>query len=307
MLYTIDRIANLDLQEQYAYVGDFIEDYTGELLEHVEHVGHANSSHVERFSGSEEVEKKDTGFSEYELYGVHGDCCYWVIDLKSRNFKYISAQVIELMGWDISEFYREGLDALWRFIPDTERPYIASTLQFGLQHYQNLKSDCRGRQQYTSEIRLQKQNGNLIWAVLHIRILEEDEEGSARLLLCKMSDVSYLKSLKSLEYSRVEPRHFSLTTAISIPQVMEVDAETGTVHRSHLLTRRELYLIEQLANGESTKMMAKSLQTSPSTIDSHRRSMMLKTGTRDTSALVAYCKFLGWYWPMADYVKRYGR
>ena len=55
------------------------------------------------------------------------------------------------------------------------------------------------------------------------------------------------------------------------------------------LSDRELQLIRHLAEGYSSKQVAEFLGITPHTVDTHRRNLIRKTGSRNTMELVVRC------------------
>lgn len=55
------------------------------------------------------------------------------------------------------------------------------------------------------------------------------------------------------------------------------------------LTKRELQVLQQIADGRSTKEIAASLEVSVKTIETHRKQIMDKLGIRTTAGLTKYC------------------
>ena len=60
----------------------------------------------------------------------------------------------------------------------------------------------------------------------------------------------------------------------------------GAVQR---LTRRELQVLQLIADGKSTKQIAATLEVSVKTIETHRKQVMDKLGIRTTAGLTKYC------------------
>src|SRR5262245_39437598 len=60
----------------------------------------------------------------------------------------------------------------------------------------------------------------------------------------------------------------------------------GVVQR---LTRRELQVLQLIADGKSTKQIAATLEVSVKTIETHRKQVMDKLGIRTTAGLTKYC------------------
>jgi two-component system, NarL family, response regulator NreC len=57
----------------------------------------------------------------------------------------------------------------------------------------------------------------------------------------------------------------------------------------HRLTRRELQVLQLIADGKSTKEIAATLEVSVKTIETHRKQIMDKLGIRNTAGLTKYC------------------
>jgi DNA-binding NarL/FixJ family response regulator len=55
------------------------------------------------------------------------------------------------------------------------------------------------------------------------------------------------------------------------------------------LTRRELQVLQLIADGKSTKEIAATLEVSVKTIETHRKQIMDKLGIRNTAGLTKYC------------------
>jgi DNA-binding NarL/FixJ family response regulator len=55
------------------------------------------------------------------------------------------------------------------------------------------------------------------------------------------------------------------------------------------LTRRELQVLQLIADGKSTKEIAATLEVSVKTVETHRKQIMDKLGIRTTAGLTKYC------------------
>jgi DNA-binding CsgD family transcriptional regulator len=70
-------------------------------------------------------------------------------------------------------------------------------------------------------------------------------------------------------------------------------SEEGRFHMKDLLSKREKFILVQLASGKSSKEIAGELNLSSHTIDNHRRRLLAKTGAVDTSSLVHIARLSG--------------
>ena len=58
----------------------------------------------------------------------------------------------------------------------------------------------------------------------------------------------------------------------------------------NLITNREKEILIQFSEGKSNKEIGEFLKISTGTVEKHRRNMLEKTGARDTTALIHFCK-----------------
>ncbi|HSK12442.1 MAG TPA: PAS and helix-turn-helix domain-containing protein [Phnomibacter sp.] len=65
------------------------------------------------------------------------------------------------------------------------------------------------------------------------------------------------------------------------------------IQKKDLLSEREKTILRELATGLSSKELAEKIHVSSHTIDNHRRRMLAKTGSVDTSALIHVAKLSG--------------
>ena len=67
-------------------------------------------------------------------------------------------------------------------------------------------------------------------------------------------------------------------------------SRTAKSESYHLITDREKEILVQFASGKSNKEIGEFLEISTGTVEKHRRNMLEKTGARDTTALIHFCK-----------------
>ncbi|WP_435357251.1 response regulator transcription factor [Emticicia sp. SJ17W-69] len=60
-----------------------------------------------------------------------------------------------------------------------------------------------------------------------------------------------------------------------------------------IISEREGEVLRYVSQGFDTKQISQLMNISPNTVDNHRRNMLARTGTRDTTALIQLCKMLG--------------
>lgn len=66
-------------------------------------------------------------------------------------------------------------------------------------------------------------------------------------------------------------------------------AAQGTIFQSERLTKRELHVLQLIADGKSTKAIAARLQISVKTVESHRKQIMDKLDIHSVAGLTKFC------------------
>ncbi len=61
---------------------------------------------------------------------------------------------------------------------------------------------------------------------------------------------------------------------------------------NNIISEREREVLQHISKGLNTKQIAELMNISPNTVDNHRRNMLARTGTRDTTALIQLCKMM---------------
>lgn len=121
----------------------------------------------------------------------------------------------------------------------------------------------------------------------HLRALplESDAEGKPLLVFISVQDITHL--MKGEDYwirgvfGEQEKRVFVYHSN-----------EDKTVEQE-ILSEREKEVLKYIIQNLNTKQIASILEISPNTVDNHRRNMIARTGTRDTTALIHLCKMMG--------------
>ncbi|HEY1055114.1 MAG TPA: LuxR C-terminal-related transcriptional regulator [Emticicia sp.] len=115
--------------------------------------------------------------------------------------------------------------------------------------------------------------------------LELDAEGKPLIVFISIQDVTHL--IKGDNYwirgvfGKEEKKIFVYHSA-----------EDKTVEQE-ILSEREKEVLKYIIQGLNTRQIADVLDISPNTVDNHRRNMLARTGTRDTTALIHLCKMMG--------------
>lgn len=124
--------------------------------------------------------------------------------------------------------------------------------------------------------------------ILHQAELLSDERGTCSHLLCTHTDISHL------EIERYDHISFIGKDGVSAICAQETNP-SGRLQKIQTpdISVREREILQQLALGLSSKQVAGHLNISLHTVDTHRRNLLRKTGTKNTLELSVWCAKLG--------------
>lgn len=137
-------------------------------------------------------------------------------------------------------------------------------------------------------IRMRHTNGSYKTILQQSKALSLSEDGKAQHVLGIHTDVSYLKMPVDNKISFIGegcPSYYALSTDDDlVPK--QIDYKT-------LFTPRETQILSNIANGESFNEIARILNVSPHTINTHKKNILRKTDCNNTTELIARCVRLG--------------
>jgi DNA-binding NarL/FixJ family response regulator len=80
-----------------------------------------------------------------------------------------------------------------------------------------------------------------------------------------------------------------------VTKTLFISMRTKDVFGEIKLTRREKEVLRLIANGDTTKTMSEELNIAPSTIETHRRNLIEKTGVKNSKGLVKFAIENGYF------------
>ncbi|MEI6751535.1 MAG: LuxR C-terminal-related transcriptional regulator [Paludibacter sp.] len=169
----------------------------------------------------------------------------------------------------------ESLQALLH--PD-DVEYVHNTKYKALSMLHELSVDDLKHHKLIYECRMKNNNGSYQRFLHQYMILELDKDGELWLLLLLLDPVTGKET-------ETPPRG-----------MMIMDCMTGTIKVSHTetcFTRREVEILQLLSRGYESIQIAEKLFISKNTVDNHRRNILSKTQTENTTQTLMYARIIG--------------
>ncbi|MGL5889705.1 MAG: LuxR C-terminal-related transcriptional regulator [Bacteroidia bacterium] len=184
-----------------------------------------------------------------------------MIDPANRSVKWANPQLEQLLGWTVEDATRSGSNFLSQLlVEDHDKMAEIAAVLSDDNHtvYQHL---CRMNSRFGESMRFNSR----------FSVFERHENGAPKLLLCVALDIT--------QQTETENELKALLRNMSTP---EDDARVRSI------TRRELEVLQLIAQQYSTKQIADSLHISIPTVETHRRNLLRKINVKNTAGLIRF-------------------
>lgn len=221
----------------------------------------------------------------FSLFNHNQGSLVLIFDIKNCKIVNISKNLTNFTGYNRKEFDENMTLSLVSMLAPEHNSLLNVCATF-LQKV--LKKLSKGyRVEYFLScwgVKLHTKAGEPIKCHLSVFPLESDAAGKPLLLFISVQDITHL--MKGEDYwirgvfGKEEKRVFVYHSG-----------EDKTVEQE-VVSEREKEVLKYIIQGLNTKQIADALSISPNTVDNHRRNMLTRTGTRDTTALIHLCKMM---------------
>ena len=206
-------------------------------------------------------------------------CITWVLDISTQQFVFFSNNTEQLIGYPVSAFKKDGYRVLNRLMhPDDKKNISEMTYDFWKKMLL-LPADKRQGYRFSRKYRLRKSDGNYICLLEQNTILQTDSHGNITHLLSACTDISEVININNVVAT--------VQAAPGQPEP-EVVSEPKRVQFKSKLSKREKQIVRLVAEGYSSKVIADQLFISFHTVNTHRKNIICKTHSKNTSGLVQY-------------------
>jgi DNA-binding NarL/FixJ family response regulator len=214
--------------------------------------------------------------------------CTLFITSAGADYVYMSPTCEDMTGFTPQEFMQGGYHFFIKLVntEDHDRIFLGAKLFYDVLNQTPLeqRKSVVAMQHY----RVKRKNGEEMMLLIRAFILDMDSSGKMVHLLNIGTDITGLKKMQQDNIIVSIANYDNHSTVYTYNDTKEVE-----VHQQ-FLSDREVEIIKLLQQQLSSKEIAERLFVSPHTIDTHRRNLLEKTNTKDTTALVTYASLMGW-------------
>lgn len=215
-----------------------------------------------------EIEK-----STMTVFDMHRKCYL----LKSSKFK-------EMLGYKSpDEIHNDDMDDFHKIIHPEDLPFVLETENMAHNFFHNLPASEKKDYKMVYDFRVKNTSGIYMRFIHQLAVLEQDMNGKSWLILIITDLISERAHNTPLQRRMINIR-------------------TGKLHLFHddnefksdkLLTSREAEVLNLISQGLDSQDIAGRLFISVNTVNNHRKSILYKTKTENTTQALLYAKKVG--------------
>ncbi len=212
-----------------------------------------------------------------------GDYYYYVFNVKEVRFENMSEEMSTVLGYDQKEVDVPFL--LSKIHPD-DQPYFLNFENKVTTFFDALPAEKRLNYKVSYDYRIQKKDGTFIRILQQVITIQLDESKRVLRTLGIHTDISHLK-----------PHGVPVLSLIGLngePSYMNIDVKKVFAVSGVVLTNREREILALLIQGKSSQQISKELFLSLFTVETHRRNLRRKTGSKNTATLIKESVAKGW-------------
>jgi len=211
-----------------------------------------------------------------------GEYYYFILNFFNFQIEYVHPTVSTFYGCRPEEF---SLNYFFeKMHPDDARQMQLKEKAAGEFFYNRIPADKILRYKSSYTFRIKDADGNWRHILHQCTPIQLSKQGRIHHSLSVHTDISFMNLLQDDRISFIglhgEPSYFSLSTDPS--NILE--PEIGW-----LLSLREREIVKLMGEGLGSKQIADLLSISTHTVDTHRRNLLKKTGTKNTLELTVAC------------------
>lgn len=210
----------------------------------------------------------------------------FLIDIKHLRVIHMNGSVFNFTGYEIEEFGENILPKFMTLIVSQHLSFFSTFVSWSLNNLKNVSAENR-KKQFLSVwgLKLLHKNQRTLKWYLNIIPIEFSEDGYPTLIVLSIQDITYL--IKSDEYL------IRMAFGEENKKIAVYYSNEDKTIENDIISEREREVLEYISQGFDTKSIASTLNITKNTVDNHRRNMLARTGTRDTTALIQLCRMAG--------------
>jgi DNA-binding CsgD family transcriptional regulator len=212
-----------------------------------------------------------------------------VLNFKTAQFETAGGDTLGLLGLTSQKILSSNASDVFNFLPIEQRKFYLESLKWQKETLENVSNGLKAVKSILNyAITFDTPSGENKRLLIFKEHLEEDaNQNPIRILI-------FFKDIKHLIKNNNFWCRMSFTSATE-SLISCYHSKLGIIE-GDIISKREKDILELIDEGLATKEIAEKLFISPVTVNNHRANMLMRTGAKDTNALVQIghmCTILG--------------
>jgi DNA-binding CsgD family transcriptional regulator len=210
----------------------------------------------------------------------------FLIDVKHLRVIQVRGSVLKYTGYSPAEFGDNILLKFMSMFVPKQRSFMSDFVTWILSIEKNVPFEYKSRQFISAwGMQLFHKDGRSMRCYIDIIPIEFNAQNNPTVLMMSFQEVSHL----------VKGENYCLRGIFGEDnkKVFVYYSNEDRTLDNEIISEREREVLMYISQGLDTKQIAAEMKISNNTVDNHRRNMLARTGTRDTTALIQLCRMLG--------------
>jgi DNA-binding CsgD family transcriptional regulator len=209
-----------------------------------------------------------------------------LVDVKKLDVIRVSGSVFDYTGYEIDEFGDNIPSTFLKLLDKKHISFLSIFILWILNILKTLPDNYKSKQHISTwGLKLSHKQGREMRWYMNVIPLEFDASHNPRLILLTIQNITHL--IKGDDY------WIRGVFGENEKKVFVYHSNDDRTFEQEIISDREKEVLDYISQGLDTKQIAILMNISPNTVDNHRRNMLARTGTRDTTALIQLCRMLG--------------
>jgi DNA-binding CsgD family transcriptional regulator len=215
-----------------------------------------------------------------------GDYYYYVLDLKTLTFDYMSNGIQKILGYAPEEV---SVASMLPLIHPDDYPYFVRFEEKVMQFFSVLTPEEVFNYKVRYDYRLRAKSGKYIRILQQVVTAETDENGSIVKTIGLHTNINDLKIVSEPVLSFI-----GLNGAPNYESIRIDDDLHRPGSSESKFTNREQEILRKIIDGKTSNEIASDFFISKDTVDTHRRNMLKKCQAKNTPELIKLAVQYGW-------------
>lgn len=207
-----------------------------------------------------------------------GDFYYYLFNIRAKQFEFISAEIVPMLGYPMEQV----MDVCFflSLIHPEDQPWYLKIETELVRFFNPMPHTEAQRYKVRYDFRVRRADGCYIRLLQQMLAIEADEDGVWTKTMGSHTDITFLKKegRPTLSFIGID----------DAPLYIDVLAgQTPLLQAKEVLTTREKQVLQLMVQGKLSKEIADQLCIDKTTVDSHRKKMLRKTGAATSGELLS--------------------